>query len=277
MSDSDTLYRATVAAPQEPNKGTVLARFEGKSVVVTGAGSGFGRAIAVRFAEEGASVLCADIDPVGGEKTAAEIEAACGTAEFIEVNVAQSDDVQAMVERCVERFGRIDVLVNNAGYSHRSRLMWKLTEEDFDGVFAVNVKGVFLGCKFAVPHMIEGGGGAIVNTASIGAVAPRAGVTPYNASKGAVVTLTRGLAGEVARHNIRVNAVNPVAAETGFMKGALGVDKLDNEAKLSIVAGIPRGRLSEPADVAAAVCFLASDEADMITGTALNVDGGRSI
>ena len=277
MSDSDTLYRATVAAPQEPNKGTVVARFEGKSVVVTGAGSGFGRAIAVRFAEEGASVLCADIDPVGGEKTAAEIEAAGGTAEFIEVNVAQSDDVQAMVERCVERFGRIDVLVNNAGYSHRSRLMWKLTEEDFDGVFAVNVKGVFLGCKFAVPHMIEGGGGAIVNTASIGAVAPRAGVTPYNASKGAVVTLTRGLAGEVARHNIRVNAVNPVAAETGFMKGALGVDKLDNEAKSSIVAGIPRGRLSEPADVAAAVCFLASDEADMITGTALNVDGGRSI
>jgi len=254
-----------------------VARFEGKSVVVTGAGSGFGRAIAARFAEEGASVLCADIDPVGGEKTAAEIEAAGGTAEFIEVNVAQSDDVQAMVERCVERFGRIDVLVNNAGYSHRSRLMWKLTEEDFDGVFAVNVKGVFLGCKFAVPHMIEGGGGAIVNTASIGAVAPRAGVTPYNASKGAVVTLTRGLAGEVARHNIRVNAVNPVAAETGFMKGALGVDKLDNEAKSSIVAGIPRGRLSEPADVAAAVCFLASDEADMITGTALNVDGGRSI
>ena len=277
MSDNDTQYRATVAAPQEPNKGTVVARFEGKSVVVTGAGSGFGRAIAVRFAEEGASVLCADIDPVGGEKTAAEIEAAGGTAEFIEVNVAQSDDVQAMVERCVERFGRIDVLVNNAGYSHRSRLMWKLTEEDFDGVFAVNVKGVFLGCKFAVPHMIEGGGGAIVNTASIGAVAPRAGVTPYNASKGAVVTLTRGLAGEVARHNIRVNAVNPVAAETGFMKGALGVDKLDNEAKSSIVAGIPRGRLSEPADVAAAVCFLASDEADMITGTALNVDGGRSI
>ena len=277
MSDSDTLYRATVAAPQEPNKGTVVARFEGKSVVVTGAGSGFGRAIAARFAEEGASVLCADIDPVGGEKTAAEIEAAGGTAEFIEVNVAQSDDVQAMVERCVERFGRIDVLVNNAGYSHRSRLMWKLTEEDFDGVFAVNVKGVFLGCKFAVPHMIEGGGGAIVNTASIGAVAPRAGVTPYNASKGAVVTLTRGLAGEVARHNIRVNAVNPVAAETGFMKGALGVDKLDNEAKSSNVAGIPRGRLSEPADVAAAVCFLASDEADMITGTALNVDGGRSI
>lgn len=255
----------------------MVARFDGKSAVVTGAGSGFGRAIAARLAEEGASVLCADIDEKGGVATVDQISAAGGTAGFFQVNVAQSAEVEAMVERCVAGFGRIDILVNNAGYSHRSRLMWKLTEEDFDGVFAVNVKGVFLGCKFAVPHMIEGGGGAIVNTASIGAVSPRAGVTPYNASKGAVVTLTRGLAGEVARHNIRVNAVNPVAAETGFMKGALGVDKLDNEAKANIVAGIPLGRLSEPADVAAAVCFLASDEADMITGTALNVDGGRSI
>lgn len=260
----------------EANGGTV-ARFDGKSAVVTGAGSGFGRAIALRLAEEGACVLCADIDDANGGAVARDIVDAGGAAESIRVDVAQAADVEAMVERCVERFGSIDILVNNAGYSHRSRLMWKLSEEDFDGVFAVNVKGVFLGCKFAVPHMIEAGGGVIVNTASIGAVTPRAGVTPYNASKGAVVTMTRGLAGEVARHNIRVNAVNPVAAETGFMKGALGVDKLDNEAKSNIVAGIPRGRLAEPADVAAAVCFLASGDADMITGTALNVDGGRSI
>ena len=155
--------------------------------------------------------------------------------------------------------------------------MWKITVEDFDAVFAVNVRGVFLGCKHAIPHMIEGGGGAIINIASVGAVAPRPGVTPYNATKGAVLTMTKGLALEVARHNIRVNAVNPVAADTGFMKGAMGVDSLDEEATARLVATIPRGRLTQPKDVAAAVTYLASEDGDFITGTSINVDGGRSV
>ena len=136
-----------------------------------------------------------------------------------------SGDVKAMVELALER-GGIDVLVNNAGFSHLSGPPWQLEESEFERVFATNVKGVWLGVKHAVPHMIEAGGGVILNTASIGAVAPRPGVTVYNATKGAVMTMTRGLAVELARHRIRVNAMNPVAAETGFMRGALGVDKL---------------------------------------------------
>jgi 3-oxoacyl-[acyl-carrier protein] reductase len=154
--------------------------------------------------------------------------------------------------------------------------LWDLPEEECDRVFATNVKGVFLGCKFAIPIM-QRGGGVIVNTASIGAVAPRPGVTAYNATKGAVVTLTRGLAGEVAQWKIRVNAVNPVAAETGFIKTALGVDRIPDELRKQFIAGIPLGRLAQPSDVATAVLFLASPEAEFLTGVCLAVDGGRSI
>lgn len=254
-----------------------MARFDDKVALVTGTASGFGEAIARRFAGEGARVLCADVDEEKGSQVVQSITTGGGEALFVKTDVSNSEQVSNMVEICHDRYGAIDILVNNAGYAHMSMLMWKLPEEDFENVFDVNVKGVFLGCKFAIPYMIEQGGGVIINTASIGAIAPRPGLTAYNATKGAVMTLTKGLALEVARHNIRCNAVNPVAAETGFMKGAMGVDKLDNEQKSALVSTVPRGRLSEPEDVAAAVCFLASEEADMITGTCLNVDGGRSI
>lgn len=254
-----------------------MARFDDRRIVVTGAGSGFGEAIARRFAAEGGRVLAADINLEGAERIAAEIRDDGGEAEAVQVNVAQEDQVAAMIARAVERWGGLDVLVNNAGYSHRQKLLWKISVEEFDDVFAVNVRGVFLGCKHAIPVMMEGGGGAIVNIASIGAVAPRPGVTPYNGTKGAVLTMTRGLALEVARHNIRVNAVNPVAADTGFMKTATGLDELSDELRASLVSSIPRGRLSEPTDIAAAVTFLASDDADFITGTAIAVDGGRSV
>ena len=253
------------------------ARFVGSRVIVTGSGSGFGEATAKRFAAEGARVIVSDINEDNMARVAAEIREVGGDCQPVACNVAEESQVEALVEQAVGHYGGIDVLVNNAGYSHHQRLMWKITVEEFDAVFAVNVRGVFLGCKHVIPHMIDDGGGAIINIASIGAVAPRPGVTPYNGTKGAVLTMTKGLAMEVARHNIRVNAVNPVAADTGFMKGAMGVDGLDDEATERLVSSIPRGRLAQPQDVAAAVTYLASPDGDFLTGTSINVDGGRSV
>jgi len=252
-------------------------RFEGKIAVVTGGGSGFGEAVATRFAREGARVVVADVNETNGRRVTAAIAKEGGAARFVRADVSRASDVQAMIAEATSSFGGLDVLVNNAGFSHRMVPLWELPEEEYERVFATNVRGVYLGCKYAVPVLKERGGGVIVNTASIGAIAPRPGVTAYNATKGAVITLTRGLAVEVAPFRIRVNAVNPVAAETGFMKTATGLDKLPDELRRQLVATIPLGRLTEPRDVAAAVLFLASDEAEFLTGVCLDVDGGRSI
>jgi len=254
-----------------------MNRFQNKAVIVTGAASGFGEAIARRFASEGAAVLVADRNDDGGKRVVADITKAGGRAQYKHVDVSNAEQVKAMVDACVSAFGGIDVLVNNAGYSHMRSMLWDLAEEDYDAMFAVNTKSVYLGAKYAVPALMARGGGSIINTASIGGVCPRPGVTAYNASKGAVVTMTKGLAAELAPMNIRVNAVNPVAADTPFMKGALGVDKLPDEIKQMLAAGIPLGRLAEPSDIAAAVTFLASDDASYLTGVCLPVDGGRSI
>ena len=254
-----------------------MPRFHSKAVVVTGAAGGFGEAIARRFAAEGAKVCLSDINGDGLQRVTADLESQGASVHSVAADVSKEDQVQHLMESAHATFGAIDVLVNNAGYSHMSRVLWKIPVEEFDAVFAVNVRGVFLGCKHVIPRMIDQGGGVIVNIASIGAIAPRPGVTPYNGTKGAVLTMTRGLALEVAKYNIRVNAVNPVAADTAFMKGAMGVDRLSDEQRAALVSSIPRGRLSEPADVAAAVTFLASNDADFLTGTSINVDGGRSI
>ena len=252
-------------------------RFQDKIAVVTGAASGFGAAIAKCFAAEGASVVVADVDEAGGKEIAAGICDSGGAAIFARADVSQADQVKAMIDTAVAEYGGLDILVNNAGFSHRMMPLWDLPEEDYDRVFAVNTKGVYLGAKYAVPVLRERGGGVIVNTASIGAVAPRPGVTAYNATKGAVVTMTRGLAMEVAPYKIRVNAVNPVASDTAFFKGALGVDAVPDPIRKGLIEGIPLGRLAEPLDVATAVLFLASEDAGFITGVCLEVDGGRSI
>ena len=254
-----------------------MQRFQGRTAVVTGAASGFGEAIATRFAREGASVVAADVNEEGGRRLLDAIAREGGTARFVRTDVSRAAAVKAMIDAALSDFGRLDVLVNNAGFSHRMMPLWELAEEDYERVFATNVKGVYLGCKYAVPVMRERGGGVIINTASIGAVAPRPGVTAYNATKGAVMTLTRGLAVEVAPFKIRVNAVNPVAADTGFMQSALGVERLPDAVRAQLVATVPAGRLAEPRDVAAAVLFLASDDAEFLTGVCLPVDGGRSI
>ncbi len=252
-------------------------RFQDKIAVVTGAASGFGAAIAKCFAAEGASVVVADVDEAGGKEVATAICDSDGAAIFVRADVSQADQVKAMIDAAVDQYGGLDILVNNAGFTHRMMPLWDLPEEDYDRVFAVNTKGVYLGAKYGVPALRKRGGGVIVNTASIGAVAPRPGVTAYNATKGAVVTMTRGLAMEVAPYRIRVNAVNPVASDTSFFKGLLGVDGVPDPIRKGLIEGVPLGRLAEPLDVATAVLFLASEDAGFITGVCLAVDGGRSI
>ena len=247
-----------------------MNRFEGKSVVVTGAASGFGTAIARKFAGEGASVLVADIDQPGAEKVAAEL---AGSVPFV-IDVASEEDNKAMVEAAVEHFGKIDVMCCNAGIPHRGSYMTRMETEDFDRMWAINVRSIFLATKYCVHHMPEGS--SIISTASIGGKRPRPGLTPYNASKAAVITLTKGMAVELAP-KIRANCVCPVSSATNFDMRAMGTQDLSEEMEASVIAGIPMGRRATPEDVADAYAFLASDEAKFLTGVALDVDGGRSI
>jgi 3-oxoacyl-[acyl-carrier protein] reductase len=252
-------------------------RFQDRVAVVTGAASGFGEAIARRAADEGAAVVIGDRDRAGAQRVAAAIEEAGGRASAVEVDVSCSADVARLFEQAAETFGGVDVIVNNAGFSHRATPLVELAEEDFDLVFATNTKGVYLGAVHGVPHLRARGGGAIVNTASIGAVRPRPNLTAYNATKAAVVTLTRGLATELGSEGIRVNAVCPLASETPFLQSALGIEKLAPAVRQAMEKDVPLGRLTRPEDVAAAVLFLASDDAAFLTGVCLDVDGGKSI
>jgi 3-oxoacyl-[acyl-carrier protein] reductase len=247
-------------------------RLENKVAVVTGAASGFGKAIAETFAREGARVVVADINGQGARNVAQAIGA---SAVHVAADVSKRADVEAMVGEAVKSFGGLDIMVNNAGTTHRNQPMLDVTEAEFDRIFAVNVKSVYLAALACVPEMEKRGGGVIINTASTAGVRPRPGLTWYNASKGAVITMTKSMAAELAPKKIRVCAINPVAGDTPLLAEFMGADTPENRARF--IATIPLGRLSLPADVANAALFLASPDSSMITGVALEVDGGRCV
>jgi 3-oxoacyl-[acyl-carrier protein] reductase len=247
-------------------------RLEDKVAIVTGAASGFGKAIAETFAREGAKVVVADINGQGARDVAQGIGA---SAVHVAADVSKRTDVEAMVGAAVKSFGGLDIMVNNAGTTHRNQPMLDVTEAEFDRIFAVNVKSVYLAALACVPEMEKRGGGVIINTASTAGVRPRPGLTWYNASKGAVITMTKSMAAELAPKKIRVCAINPVAGDTPLLAEFMGADTPENRARF--IATIPLCRLSLPADVANAALFLASPDSSMITGVALEVDGGRCI
>ena len=244
--------------------------------MVTGAASGIGRVSAERFAAEGARVVVADRDAAGAEGVAAAITGNGGEATHVRCDVTRDDDARAMVEAAVGRYGGLDVLFNNAGFTNPPHGVEETTEEELDRAMAVNVKGVFLCSRAAVPKMREGGGGSILVTASIMGVRARPGFTAYAASKAAAIHLARTLAVELAGDNIRVNCLAPVATDTPMLGTFIG-DRDPEEGRAAFVSTIPLGRLAAPADVASAALYLASDEAAYLTGVDLPVDGGRGI
>lgn len=245
-------------------------RLEGKTAIVTGGASGFGAGIARKFIAEGANVMIADLN------MATDLVAELGdAAKAVEANVADDTSVKAMVQATLESFGRIDILINNAGTTHLPTLMEDVTEDDFDRVFAVNCKSVYLTAKHLVPLLKAQGSGAILNVASTAGVSPRPRLNWYNASKGWMNTATKAMAVELAPEGIRVNAINPVAGETPLLKSFMGEDTPEVRAKF--LSTIPLGRFSTPEDMANAACFLCSDEAAMVTGVCMEVDGGRCI
>lgn len=250
-----------------------MSGLSNKIAIVTGAGSGFGAAIARAYAREGAKVILADINLEAAQAIALEL-GEHGSA--VACDVSRSDQVQAMVRHCVERFGVPDVVINNAGTTHRNQSMLDVDEATFDRVFAVNVKSIYHMTRAVVPLMKERKNGVIINVGSVGGIRPRPGLTWYNSSKGAVKVMTKSMAVELAPDGIRVNLISPVMAPTGLLHDFMGVpDNAENRARF--VSTIPLGRMCDPADVANVAVFLASPEAKFLTGVEVPVDGGRSI
>lgn len=247
-------------------------RLEGKTAIVTGGASGFGAGIVRKFLTEGARVMIADINGDAAAEMAAQLGAG---ALAHQVDVGDWASVQKMADTAIAAFGALDILVNNAGVTHLPTPLENVTEDDFDRVFNVNMKSVYLTARAFVPHMKARGAGAILNVASTAGLSPRPNLNWYNASKGWMITATKTMAVELAPTGIRVNAICPVAGETPLLKSFMGEDTPEIRAKF--LATIPLGRFSTPEDMANAACFLCSDEASMITGTALEVDGGRCI
>jgi 3-oxoacyl-[acyl-carrier protein] reductase len=252
-------------------------RLQGKVAIVTGAGSGFGAGIAARFAEEGAQVVVNDISTEAGERVAGALGKAGGTAHFVQADIATDSGWEKIVSESVGRFGRIDACVNNAGWTHRNKPLLECTEAEFDKVYAVNVKSIYLSAMHCIPVFRKQGGGCFVQIASTAGVRPRPGLTIYNSSKGAVINMSKSMAAEFGPDKIRVNCVNPVFSPETALSADFAGGALTPEAKARFLATIPLGRFSTPLDVANACLYLASDEAAMVSGVCIEVDGARCV
>ncbi|MFO1319422.1 MAG: glucose 1-dehydrogenase [Burkholderiales bacterium] len=250
-------------------------RLKDKIAIVTGGAQGFGEGIARRFAEEGAAVMVADINDEPGRRVVADIVSKGGKAAYRHSDVTKDADWATLVRATIETFGGLTTCVNNAGTTHRNQPMLDVSEEMFDRIYAVNVKSLYHSAKHCVPAFRQAGGGVFVNIASTAGVRPRPGLTWYNGSKGAAIMTSRSMAVELAPDKIRVCIINPVAGETPLLKEFMGQDTPEIRAKF--VASVPLGRLSTPLDIANTALWLASDEASMITGTCVEVDGGRCV
>ena len=252
-------------------------RIKDKTIIVTGSGGGIGEGIARRLAAEGGNIIVNDINAELGEKVVAAIVKAGGTASFFAADVTKSDQVKALVDAAVERYGRLDVMVNNAGWTHRNQPALDVSEDDFDKCYAINVKSIYLATVHAVPVFRSQGGGSFINIASTAGVRPRPGLSWYNGSKGAVITTSKSLAAELGPDNIRVNCVNPVFNPDTALSADFAGGPLDEDRLARFRASIPLGRFSTALDVANAVLYLASDEADFISGVCIEVDGARCV
>ena len=255
-------------------------RVQNKSIIVTGAGNGIGEGIAKRLAAEGGKVIVNDINEAGGQRVVAEITAAGGTASFFKADVTKSDEVKAMVEEAVHRYGQLDVMVNNAGWTHRNRPMLEVSEDEFDKVYAINMKSIYLSAIHAVPAMRAnpgGRGGSFINIASTAGLRPRPGLTWYNGSKGAVIITSKSMAAELGPDNIRVNCINPVFNPDTGLAAEFAGGPVDEVRRAKFLATIPLGRFSTALDVANAALYLASDEGSFISGVCIEVDGGRCV
>jgi NAD(P)-dependent dehydrogenase (short-subunit alcohol dehydrogenase family) len=248
-------------------------RLAGKVAIITGGGSGIGQATALLFAEEGARVVVADCVPEGARETVDRIRRTGGQAILVEADVSAAADVERMVGTTLATYGRIDILVNNAAVTIPASVV-EASEEVWDRTMAIDLKGVFLASKYAIPHMIAGGGGSVINMASMCGLVASRNQAPYNAAKGGVVALTRQMAIDYAPHNIRVNGIAPSEVRTPMFLGFINRAPDPEQKMQELVARIPLGRVAEPEELARAALFLASEDSSYVTGVTLPVDGG---